>query len=145
MLFRSMKSYAAGGAVEGYADGDVVGDTSVTDKFNDMGFLSAKLSKMSDAQLQEIVQSPTTQAEGAVAQQILNSRNEAMMASERSGMAGAYNQLPYSTQQQMVRAAGGGILAFNARGVVDSSEGETDTDTDTREDRKSTRLNSSHT
>lgn len=119
------KMMAKGGEVKGYAEGDVVGDTSVADKFNDVGYMAAQMTRMSDEQLQQMVQNPTTPAEGAAAQQELNRRQQAMVASERNGMAGAFNQLPYSAQQRVIRAAGGGILAFEEGGVIPASaEGE---------------------
>lgn len=107
-----MKSYAGGGPVSFDKGGDVGTGLDVIDKFNDPNSLMSEMMGMTVAQLQEIIQHPATQAEAVAAQQALNAKQEAMMASERQGLAGAYNQLPYSTQEKMVRAAGGGILAF---------------------------------
>lgn len=94
-------SRMAGGGLA-YAEG---GD--VSEKMNDPAAMAAQVGKLSDEQLQAIIQRPTTQAELEAAQQEL-----AMRASERNGMAGAYNQLPQQQQQGVVQAAGGGILAF---------------------------------
>ena len=66
--------------------------------------------KLSDAQLQQAMKA--AQARGD-ADQIEAIQNEmAMRASERNGMAGAFNQLPQGTQDQMFTAANGGIVAF---------------------------------
>lgn len=94
--------FAEGGSVGGYADGG-----SVTDKFNDPSALLGEMDKLSDEQLQQILRSPVTAAEAQAAQQELAQR-----ASERYGMSAAFNQLPADNQQNIIRAAGGGILAF---------------------------------
>lgn len=123
-----MKGYAGGGMVS-FDDGGSVGSgLGIIDKFNDQGAMASSMYNLSDAQLQDILQHPTTQAEAVAAQQELNRRQEAMMASERQGMAGAYNQLPYSTQERMVRAAGGGILAFKDGDAVEDNDGPTQQD-----------------
>jgi hypothetical protein len=89
----------------------------ISDKMNDPAAMAAQVDKLSDEQLQSIIQNPTTQVELVAAQQEL-----AMRASERGGMAGAYNQLPQGQQQGVVQAAGGGILAFADRGAVEDKE-----------------------
>lgn len=94
-------SKMAGGGLA-YAGGGDVGET-----MNDPAAMASQVGKLSDEQLQAIIQHPTTQAEFEAAQQEL-----AMRASERGGMAAAYNQLPQQQQQGVVQAAGGGILAF---------------------------------
>lgn len=106
--------FADGGSVDGYADGG-----SVADKFNDPEAMLADMSKLTDQQLQQILQAPTTPAEAEAAQ-----REMAIRASERRGLAGAFNQMPQNSQQSMVRAAGGGILAFERGGVTPSTESE---------------------
>jgi len=134
------KMMAEGGEVSGYAGGGMVsfddggsvgGGLGIINKFNDQGAMASSMYNLSDAQLQDILQHPTTQAEAVAAQQELNRRQEAMMASERQGMAGAYNQLPYSTQERMVRAAGGGILAFKAPTAANNYSSVEDPDADT--------------
>lgn len=102
MGLKSLGMFAEGGSVDAYADGG-----SVTDKFNDPSALLGEMDKLSDEQLQQILQSPVTPAEAQAAQQELAQR-----ASERRGMSAAFNQLPSGNQQNMIRAAGGGILAF---------------------------------
>ena len=106
-------SKMAGGGLA-YAGGGDVGET-----MNDPAAMASQVGKLSDEQLQAIIQHPTTQAEFEAAQQEL-----AMRASERGGMAAAYNQLPQGQQQGVVQAAGGGILAFAKGG----DEGEVVTD-----------------
>ena len=83
----------------------------ISDKMNDPAAMAAQVDKLSDEQLQSIIQNPTTQVELVAAQQEL-----AMRASERGGMAAAYNQLPQDQQQGVVQAANGGILAFSKGG-----------------------------
>lgn len=95
-----LSKMAEGGLAFG-AGGDV------SEKMNDPAAMAAQVDKLSDEQLQAIIQNPTTQVELVAAQQEL-----AMRASERGGMAAAYNQLPQGQQQGVVQAAGGGILAF---------------------------------
>lgn len=92
-----------GGLMESFAEGGL----SVVDKFNDPEEMLAEMDKLTDAQLQAIIKSPTTPAEAEAAK-----RELAMRASERQGLAGAFNQMPQEQQQAMVRAAGGGIIAF---------------------------------
>lgn len=106
MGLKSLGLFAEGGSVDEYADGG-----SVTDKFNDPSALLGEMDKLSDQQLQQILQSPVTRAEAQAAQQELAQR-----ASERRGMSAAFNQLPAGNQQNMIRAAGGGILAFSKGG-----------------------------
>jgi hypothetical protein len=103
-----LSKMAEGGLAFG-AGGDI------SDKMNDPAAMAAQVDKLSDEQLQSIIQNPTTQVELVAAQQEL-----AMRASERGGMAAAYNQLPQGQQQGVVQAAGGGILAFAKGG----NEGE---------------------
>jgi len=86
-------------------------DGGITRALNDDGALAASMDKLTDEQLQAILQHPTTQAEFEAAQQEL-----AMRASEDGGMMSAYNQLPQEQQQGVVQAAGGGILAFKGGG-----------------------------
>lgn len=93
--------FAKGGMV-GYADG---GD--VTDKFNDADALASDMDKLTDAQLQAIIKSPTTPAEARAAQEELATR-----ASMRQGLGAAWEQVPFSQRANMIQAAGGGILAF---------------------------------
>ena len=106
-LYGLSKFMADGGLA--YADG------GITRALNDEGSLAADMDKLTDEQLQQILQHPTTKAQFEAAQEEM-----AMRASERGGMAGAFNQLPQDTQQQMFTAANGGIVSFAGGG--DSSE-----------------------
>jgi hypothetical protein len=99
------KFQAEGGLTSSYADG------GVTRALNDDGALAAAMDKLTDEQLQQILQQPTTKAQLEAAQEEM-----AMRASERGGMASAYNQLAPQQQQGVVTAAGGGILAFSKGG-----------------------------
>lgn len=104
----------------GFAEGG-----SVADKFHDPEAMMADMSKLTDQQLQQILQAPTTPAEAEAAQ-----RELAIRASERRGLAGAFNQVPYDAQERMVRAAGGGILAFQSGGAATNTEPEETPQTD---------------
>jgi hypothetical protein len=94
--------FAEGGQVKSYASG---GDINSMDDPNAM---TAAVSKLSDAQLQQIVQRPSSAAELQAAKLELATR-----ASEKSGLAGAYNM------------AQGGMVAF-ARGGIPRYDGEDD-------------------
>ena len=97
--------YAEGGQVDGYAEG---GD--VTSQYN----VDDIISNLSDAQLQ--------QARVAA----LNSRDQqrlemidgelAQRVSMRAGLGGAFNMLPEDTQDNIITAAGGGIVALAGGG-----------------------------
>jgi hypothetical protein len=91
---------AAGGSVSSYADGG-----SVDSAQN----IEAIVDRLSDVQLKQAAEA--AQARGDVEQLQIIQSEMAMRASERSGMAGAFNQLPQEQQQQMM--AGGGIVAFS--------------------------------
>lgn len=106
-LYGLSKFMAEGGLT--YAGG------GVTRALNDEGSLAADMDKLTDEQLQQIIQNPVTKAQLEAAQEEM-----AMRASERGGMAGAFNQLPQGTQQQMFTAANGGIVALSNGG--DSSQ-----------------------
>jgi hypothetical protein len=62
---------------------------------------------LNEDQLRAIIAAPATPAEREAAQRELATR-----ASEDRGLASAYNQVPYDVRANMVRAAGGGIIAF---------------------------------
>jgi hypothetical protein len=58
-------------------------------------------------------------------------------ASIQRGLGSAFNALPPETQDGVVRAAGGGILAFQDRGLVPSTDAEDEDERLTVEDRES--------
>ena len=91
---------ADGGQVSSYADGGEI------NAMNDMDEMTAAVDKLSDEQLKQIIQRPTSAAELQAAQLELATR-----ASERSGLAGAYNM------------AQGGVVAFGRGG--DTEDGGT--------------------
>ena len=90
---------AEGGTVSSYAGGGSVDSAQNIESIVD---------KLSDPQLQQAAQA--AQMRGDVEQLQIIQQEMAMRASERGGMAGAFNQLPQEQQQQMM--AGGGIVAF---------------------------------
>jgi hypothetical protein len=92
---------AGGGLMESYADGG-----SVTSYQN----IAEIVRTLSDEQLQKAMQN--AQARNDVnAMQAIQSE-VSLRASEQRGMASAFNQLPQETQDGVVEAAGGGIIAF---------------------------------
>jgi len=68
---------------------------------------------LSDAQLEQAEQA--AKARGDIEQLKAIQSEKAMRASERSGMAGAFNSLPYTRQEQMM-AGGGMAVAFKKGG-----------------------------
>ena len=96
-----MTSYADGGEIKGYA-GD---EGSVVSDMHDVSAMARDVASLSDAQLQEIIKRPTTQAEAQAARQEM-----AFRASMRGGLAGAV------PPQMAERMANGGIVAFASGG-----------------------------
>ena len=139
---------AKGGLASAYAGGGMVafgdgGDTDVTDSpMDDPSVMAKEVSKLSDQQLQEIVQHPSSAAELQAAKLELATR-----ASEKNGLASAYDamtqkqqqppqqapqQMPpqmaqQAPQQPMMQAAKGGIMGF------DGEDGSVVTDDKLRE------------
>lgn len=95
--------FAEGGEVEGYADG---GSVESPDNVANI------VSKLSDTQLAQALK--TAQARGDFEQVQAITAEQAMRASERGGVAGAFNQLPYPTRAQMAK---GGMVAFADGGI----------------------------
>jgi len=103
---------AEGGEVREYADGGSVDSpenvTDIVDSLSDEQLPQAKQAAQARGdyeQLQAIMAEESRRA----------SAEQAMQASERGGLAGAFNSMPQSTQQRMM--AGGGIVAFAGGGV----------------------------
>jgi hypothetical protein len=94
-----MMGRAEGGTVSSYAAGGSVDSPQSVESIVD---------RLSDPQLQQAAEA--AQARGDVEQLQIIQQEMAMRASERGGMAGAFNQLPQAQQQQMM--AGGGVVAF---------------------------------
>lgn len=114
---KQLGMFAQGGQIQDeepvirYADG---GDVTQS-PMDDLGEMTAAVSKLSDQQLQEIIQHPSSAAELQAAKMELATR-----ASEHRGLASAYNMMP---QQPTVNAANGGIVAF----AGDEDENDEDT------------------
>jgi hypothetical protein len=100
--------FAEGGEVKGYADGGPM---------NDPYEMASSVDILSDEQLQAILQNPSSPAEFRAAQDEM-----AMRASEKQGVA---SMVPPYMSDDIVSAAGGGILAFKDEGFVKSPEKET--------------------
>jgi hypothetical protein len=95
---KQLGMFAEGGQVESYADGGEI------NAMNDPDEMTAAVDKLTDEQLKQIIQRPTSAAELQAAKLELATR-----ASERSGLAGAYNM------------AQGGVVAFDDGGTVPGS------------------------
>jgi len=107
-LYGLSKFMADGGEVKTYA-----GDKgSVTSEGN----VNAIIDKLSDQQLQVALQNAQDRRDVATMQAI--QQELAMRASEKTGMASAFNMLPQESQDDVVQAAGGGIIAFADEGAV---------------------------
>lgn len=91
---------------------------SVTDD----AFVESALDKMSDMQLAEAERAAVMRNDTKRLEMIAEER--ATRASERSGLAGAFNAIPQANQERMVQAARGGILAFNGEDGSDVNEDE---------------------
>jgi len=80
--------------------------------------------RLSDAQLAQSKQAAEARGDTEQLQAIFAEERrregleQAMQASEYGGLAGAFNSLPESTQQAVTEMAGGGIVAFADRGLV---------------------------
>ena len=110
-----MTSYAEGGQIEDgepvvrYADGGVTSQQNV----------ESILSKLSDQQLQQAKEAALNRRDVEQAQMI--DAEMAERASIRSGLGGAFNQIPVEQQEEMM--AGGGIVAFAGGGsYLDKAE-----------------------
>jgi hypothetical protein len=97
---------AEGGEVKEYADGGSVDAPDNVAKIVD---------DLSDVQLAQAKQAALVRGDKAQLDAIQT--EESMRASERRGMAGAFNSLPYETQENVARGANGGIVAFAGGGV----------------------------
>ena len=99
-IYGLSKFMADGGEVNSYADGGVTSQ----------GNVESIIEKLSDQQLQVAFKNAQARNDMATVQAI--QQELAMRASEKQGMAGAFNMLPQASQEGVVQAAGGGIIAF---------------------------------
>ena len=109
----SQLTRAEGGTVSSYAGGGSVDSAQNIESIVD---------KLSDPQLKQAAEA--AKMRGDVEQLQIIQQEMAMRASERGGMAGAFNQLPQEQQEQMM--AGGGMVAFQDRGYVNPELAEED-------------------
>lgn len=102
---------ADGGQVHGYADGGSV---------ESPGNVANIVDNLSDQQLQQALQA--AQARGDMDQLQAVQHEMAMRASERGGLAGAFNQLPAQAKASMAK---GGMVAFSGdnESLVQSEDG----------------------
>jgi hypothetical protein len=89
-------------------------NSSIVRALNDPGELAGSMDSMSNEQLQQIIQYPQTKAQYDAAQQELAAR----ISEGGMGLMAAFNTLPEEDQDNVVSAAGGGILAFDDGGEV---------------------------
>ena len=101
-IYGLSKFMAEGGEVKSYA-GD---EGSVTSEQN----VAEMARTLSDQQLQQALQNAQNRRDVNAIQAI--QAELAIRASESRGMAGAFNMLPQESQDEVVQAAGGGIIAF---------------------------------
>ena len=119
-MYGSPSPKAEGGLAGSYAGGGMVafrdgGDTDIAHSpMDDPTEMARAVSKLSDEQLQQIIQQPSSAAELQAAKTELATR-----ASESRGLASAYNMMPEQAptiqatpQAPMVQAARGGIMGF---------------------------------
>lgn len=105
---------ADGGQVKSYAGG------GITNPMDDPNRMAASVDKLTDEQLQQIIQHPSSAAEKEAAQTELATR-----MSEKQGLASAYNALPAGAGGGMVAFGKGGIMHFEDGGETDAAaEGE---------------------
>jgi len=97
---KQLGMFADGGQVDSYAGGGEI------NAMNDQNQMADAVDKLTDEQLQQIIQRPSSAAELEAAKLELATR-----ASERSGLAGAYNM------------AQGGVVAFKDKGFVQTPGG----------------------
>ena len=103
-----LSKMAEGGEVHSYAGG---GD--IPDPMNDPYEMASAVDKLTDEQLQGILQHPSSPAEFRAAQDEM-----AMRASEHRGLASAV------TPEMANRMAGGGVVAFKDKGYVEGATGD---------------------
>jgi hypothetical protein len=109
-----MDSYADGGEIKYYA-GDQDSVTS-SDNIEDI------ISRLNPQQLQAALKNAQARGDGETVAAITKRLDTlSRQASMTQGIAGA---MPEQMADGIVNAAGGGILAFNKRGLVDESDGE---------------------
>jgi len=106
-----MGKMAEGGMVNSYAEGGVTSQNNV----------ESIIRKLSDQQLQVAMQAAQARQDMATVEAI--QQEMAMRASEQRGMASAFNQLSQEAQEETVRMAGGGIIAFADGDVVSDPMG----------------------
>jgi len=107
---------ADGGQVHSYAGGGYAAGGDIPDPMNDSYEMAAAVDKLTDEQLQGILQHPSSPAEFRAAQDEM-----AMRASEQRGVASGI------TPGMASRMAGGGIIAFSKGGTEGEEEEESST------------------
>ena len=112
-------SRAGGGEVHGYADGGAINyyddGGSVTSEENVRSISKFLPAKQLPASYQMAAARGDLDAEIALQKQMAENKRLSENASIDRGLGSAFNSLPPQTQDGVVRAAGGGILAFSGK------------------------------
>ena len=119
-----LSKMADGGSVKTYA-GD---QGSVTSEDNVRSISRFLPTNQLPASYQMAAARGDLDAEIALQKQMAENKRLSENASIDRGLGGAFNALPPETQDGVVRAAGGGILAFQDRGLVPATGGEEEND-----------------
>jgi hypothetical protein len=123
---------AGGGEVHGYADGGAINyydnGGSVTSEENVRSISKFLPAKQLPASYQMAAARGDLDAEIALQKQMAENKRLSENASIDRGLGSAFNSLPPETQDGVVRAAGGGILAFKDRGLTTATPDDEEDD-----------------
>jgi hypothetical protein len=122
---------AGGGEVRGYDDGG-----SVTSENNVRSISKFLPPQQLPASYQMAAARGDLDAEIALQKQMAENKRLSENATIDRGLGSAFNALPPETQDGVVRAAGGGILAFQDRGLVPSTNAEDEDERLTADERE---------
>jgi len=131
--YGASKLFAEGGSVKTYA-GD---QGSVTSEDNVRSISKFLPANQLPASYQMAAARGDMDAEIALQKQMAENKRLSENATINRGLGSAFNALPPETQDGVVRAAGGGILAFQDRGLVPSTDAEDEDERLTADDRES--------
>jgi hypothetical protein len=135
---------AGGGSVHGYADGGAINyyddGGSVTSEENVRSISKFLPAKQLPASYQMAAARGDLDAEIALQKQMAENKRLSENASIDRGLGSAFNSLPPETQDGVVRAAGGGILAFKDRGLTTATPDDAEEDERLEADERETSI-----
>ena len=99
-LSRAFGGFAEGGEVDGYAEGGITGDRNVEGILDDLSDLQLQQAKV--AALDRGDKNRVDMIDAELAQR----------TSLRAGLGNAFDSLPYESQERVISAASGGMVAF---------------------------------